>query len=162
MKEREDLVRGNSKLTFRHVLKISDLNQRVNTTRLEMEEINSSLENLNSPSQKLLQLLFVSENPVVHFLVSENAIRVVTDRVTCSVVSLHISDDAFQLFETQVLVQDGVGFEVVSPGEALGDHDVGVGDAEVPGAEELEEYDVRLLVVFAEVDAPDGGGGDVV
>lgn len=161
------MIRSSSELSLGHILQISYLNNGVNTTGLEMQELNPTLQNLDPPPQKLLQLLLVAEHLIVHFSILEDTIRIVTDGVAAAVESVHIGDGALQLLEPQILLQDGVGGELLPPTQALEEHVEGVLDLEIPSAEEFEENDVGPLVgVAQERDAPHGvravGGHELV
>lgn len=172
MKERKDLIRSNPELSFGHVLEISDLDDRVDPAGLKMQDVYTLLENLNSPPQELFELVFVPENPLVHVLVLENPIRIITNRVSAPIKTMHIRHHAFELFESQVLLRDAVRSELFPPRQALDQHAEGVGDPEISGPKKLEEDDVRLvdvgLVVSGEqFDSPHGavagvGGRELV
>lgn len=133
-----------------------------------MEEINPPFQNLNSPFEELLELLIIAEDPLVHFLVLENPISIVTNRVSLSVVALHISDEPLQFLKPEVIIDDTVGAELGPPLEAFLEHVERIGDFEVSGAEELEEDNVGTVVAGQEGNAPHGrrvgggGGGELV
>lgn len=152
MKERENVIRSSSELSLGHVLEIGNLNDGINAAGFEIQELNPALENLDPPPKESLQLLVVSEDSLVHLPVLEDAVRVVADGVAAAVGAVHVGDDALQLLEPQILVEDAVGGEIAPPRQASEEHVGGVGDAEVAGAEELEEDDVAAEVV--------GGGGE--
>lgn len=135
------------------------MNQRVDAAGLEMEETNASFQNLDSPFEEFLELLFIAEDPLVHFAVFENPIGVVANRVAVSVAALHISDEALEFLKPEVLVEDGVGAEFRAPLEAFLEHLERIGDLEVSGTEEFEEDDVGPLVAAQERNAPHGGIG---
>ena len=103
-----------------------------------MEEMNPSFQDLNSPFEELFEFLVVAEDPFVHFFVFENPISVITNRVSFSVVALHIRDKALEFFIAQVFIEDAVGAELRAPLEAFLEHVEGIEDFEVTGTEELE------------------------
>ena len=149
LKQRENVIRSSSELSLGHIFKICDLNNRIHAAWFEMEKLNPTLENLDSPPQKLLQFLLISENLLVHLLIFENPIGIVTNRMPASVETVHIRDGAFELLEPQILLQNGVGAELLPSVEALDQHVEGVLDPEIPSAEEFEEDDVGAVVGIA-------------
>lgn len=167
LKERKDLIRSNPELSFGHVLEISDLDNRVDPAGLKMQDVYTLLENLNSPPQELFELVFVPKNPLVHVLVLENPIGIITNRVSAPIKTMHISHNAFELFESQVLLGDAVCSELFPPRHALDQHVEGVGDPEISGPKKLEEDDVGLVVSGEQFDSPHVavagvGGGELV
>lgn len=99
LKQRENVFGSSSELPFRHVFEIGDLNDGIDSTRVKLQQLNSSLKNLHSPPQELLQFLIIAKYPLVHFSIFKDSILVVADRVPLSVESQHISHNPFQLFE---------------------------------------------------------------
>jgi hypothetical protein len=170
LEEGEDLVAGGSELPLWHVLEVGDLYDGVDAPGPQGERAHATLHDLDAPAEEAREAVAVAEDALVHVPVFEDAVGVVADGVAVAVPAVHVGDDALQVLEAQLLVQHGVGAELGAPGGAAEHHGVGVADAEVPRAEELEEHHVGALVDRGGVvrrggrrarvqrDAPDGDG----
>lgn len=159
LKKGENVFGRSSELFLGHVFKISNLNNGVNSTGFEFQELNPTLKNLDPPPQESLQFLVISEDSVVHLPILEHAVRVVADGVAAAIDAVHVRHHALQFLEPQFLLHNGVGGEVAPPREAAEEHVGGVLDAEVAGAEELEEDDVPAAVGGGEEGDPPHGEG---
>lgn len=157
LKQRENLIGSNPQLSLRHVLQISHLNDGIHPTRLKLQEVDTPLKHLNSPPQKLFQLLFVPKNPLIYVLVFEHPISIVTHRMSISVLRVHVSDHPFKLFEPQILFTDGISPKLLPPFQAFLEHHKRVRNSEVSGSEEFEENDIGSIVSLEERNTPHGG-----
>ncbi|KAH1053409.1 hypothetical protein GYH30_022615 [Glycine max] len=82
-----------------------------------LEVPNTALQQLNTPSKKLVSIILRAQGLVIEVLVLKLAIDVVTDRMALSVVYVH--EHHLLQVVAQIFIQKGVDVEVLPPSESV-------------------------------------------